>query len=141
MNKESDMNRTFGSLVILSAVGLVTGCQSSSSDTERGPDRTVAYYIKVDSSMPGVAIETNKVIAGKTPLTLRVFGDVAGGFHNLGSPEFLVRALPSNTNEFTQTKSFRTGKNSAPGDRIPGFIFFDMSRPTSGISIDSVPER
>jgi len=135
------MNRTFGSLVILSAVGLVTGCQSSSSETEHGPGRTIAFYISVDSSVPGVTIETNKVIAGKTPLTLKVFGDVTGGFHNFGSPEFVVRALSSSTNEFTQSKSFRTGKNSAPGDRIPGFIFFDMSRPTSGISIDSVPER
>lgn len=136
----SDMNRIIKSLLVFTSAGLWNGCQTASPD-QRGPDRTVAYYINVDSSVPGVAIETNTVIAGKTPLALKVFGDVTGGFHNFGSTEFVIRAIAPSTNEFTQTKSFRTGKNSPPGDRIPGIIFFDMSRPTSGLSIDSIPER
>ena|SRR5690348_11272319 len=122
-------------------VCLLPACQSSGPDTERGPDRTVATYLKVESSVPGIAIETNGVFAGKTPLTLRVFGDAAGTFHAFGSPEYRLRALCSTTNEFTQVKAFRAGTRSVPGEKIPGLIFFDMSQPGGAVLIDSIPER
>jgi hypothetical protein len=101
----------------------------------------LAYFIKVESSVPGAGVETNGVFAGKTPLTLKVFGDYPGYFHNFGSPEFVLRASPENTNEFFQTRTFRTGRGSTPGDRIPGFIFLDLSQPGGGVIIDLAPDR
>lgn len=122
-------------------VCLLPACQTTGPDTERGPDRTVAAYLKVESSVPGIAVETNGVFAGKTPLTLRIFGDAGGTFHSFGSPEYTLRALPSTTNEFTQVKAFRAGTRSVPGEKIPGLIFFDMSQPEGTVLIDSIPER
>lgn len=142
MKETKFMKQTILNLTLaLAAAALCVACQSSGRDSESGPGHTTAYYIKVESSVPGVTIETNRVVAGKTPLTLRVFGDVTGNFHNFGSPEFVVSALPSNTNEFAQAKVFKTGRNSLPGDRIPGFIFFNMTDRTGGLSIDSFPTR
>jgi hypothetical protein len=127
--------------IAVSLSGMLPGCQTSVPDSEAGPEKTAAYYVKVESSEPGVTIETNQVYAGKTPLTLKVFGDNPGAFHDFGSPEYTVRALPLTTNQFLQTRVFRTGKGSALGDRIPGLIFFDMSRQTGGFLIDSIPDK
>ena len=134
------MHATIRNLLIFSAAGLCAGCQTA-GDAERGPDRTVAYYVQIESSVPGITVETNHAVAGQTPLTLKVFGDVPGCFHNFGSPEFVLRAVPSSTNEFAQTKVFRTGNRSVPGDQIPGVVFFNMSQPTGGLLIDSIPAR
>jgi hypothetical protein len=128
-------------LACLGLVPLLGGCQTSGPDAERGPDKTVAQYLKVESSVPGISIETNGVYAGKTPLTLRIFGDAAGRFHSFGSPEYVLRALPLTTNQFLQTKVFRTGKRSSPGESVPGLVFFDMSQPAGAMQIDSFPER
>ncbi len=136
-----NMNQNAAVAIFGSLAGVLAGCQTSAPDSERGPDRTIAYYVKVESSEPGVTIETNKVYAGKTPLTLKVFGDVTGTFHNFGSPEYTLGALPLTSNQFVQTRVFRTGKSSAPGDRIPGLIFFDMTRQTGGVLIDSIPDK
>jgi hypothetical protein len=133
------MNLKLTSILFLITTALWMGCRTSPD--ERGPNGTVAYYIRVESSVPGVTIETNRVVAGKTPLAIKVYGDVSGGFHNFDSPEFVVRAIPETTNQFVQVKTFRAGKNSAPGDRIPGFLFFDMSQPHGGLMIDSFPDR
>ena len=127
--------------MLLSSVWVFAGCRSASSDTETGPNRTLANYLRVESSVPGVHIETNNVLAGKTPLTLRIFGDFAGTFHNFGSPEYIVRALPLTTNQFLQTRVFRTGLSSSSGDKIPGLLFFDMSQQGSGLIIDSIPDK
>lgn len=127
-------------LALLGLAGLVSGCQSSAPESERGPDKTVAQYVQVESSIPGVRIETNGVYAGNTPLTLRIFGDPLGTFHDFGSPQFIVRAIPRGTNQFPQAKVFRTGKR-ANGDPIPGLVFFDMSQPNSALQIDTLPER
>ena len=110
-------------------------------DSESGPEHTVAYYIKIESSLPEVTIETNHVGAGKTPLILRVFGDPPGTFHNFGSPEYSLGALSQSTNEFAQVRTFRAGKRSTPGERIPGLVFFDLSQPSGGVLIDSIPDR
>lgn len=130
------------SVALLAGLCLAAGgCGTSAPNTERGPERTVAQYVKVESSVPGVSIETNNVFAGKTPLTLVVFGDAPGTFHNFGKPQFVLRALPLSTNQFLQTKVFRAGKGSAPGDSIPGLVFFDMSQPSGAMQIDTFPEK
>lgn len=139
MKKNMNRNTAIGIVVGLAAI--LTGCKTSTPDSESGPDKTVAYYVKVESSEPGVTVETNSVSAGKTPLVLRILGDVPGTFHNFGSPEYTVRALPLTTNQFVQTKTFRTGKSSVPGDRIPGLIFFNMSQKGGGMLIDTFPDR
>ena len=126
---------------LLGLVCLAGGCGTSAPDAERGPEKTVAHYVKVESSVPGVSIETNSVYAGKTPLTLVIFGDAPGTFHNFGKPQFVLRALPLSTNQFLQTKVFRTGKGSRPGDSIPGLVFFDMSQPAGAMQIDTFPEK
>jgi hypothetical protein len=120
---------------------LLVGCKMSPAGTESGPDHTVACFIQVEASVPGVTIETNHVIAGTAPLTLKVFADVTDTFHNFGSPEFVLTAKPDSTNYFTQTRTFRTGKGSTPGDRVPGLVFFDMSQRSGSMLIDSIPYR
>ncbi len=120
-------------------VGLA-GCHSTPPE-DRGPDHTEAYYIQIESSVPGVTIQTNGVAAGVTPLSLKVFGDDPGRFHDFGNSEYVIRALPGSTNQFLQTRVFHTGKGSVSGDRIPGVIFFDMNQPNGGVSIDSIPEK
>jgi hypothetical protein len=119
----------------------LAGCQMTPPGEESGPKHTTAFFIQVETSFPGVTIETNNVTAGRTPLTLKVFGDSLGSFHNFGNPEFVVRAIPSRTNEFPQTKIFRTGVLSAPGDPIPGLLFFDMTKPQGALLIDSIPSK
>jgi hypothetical protein len=52
------------SIVKLNAIGLLglaavlSACQTA-PEAERGPDKTVAHYVNVESSVPGVNIETN----------------------------------------------------------------------------------
>jgi hypothetical protein len=128
--------------VVLYLASLLTACRTTTPDSEHGSDKTAAFYLKVESSVPGVTIETNNVFAGKTPLTLRIFGDSQGStFHNFGSPEYVLRALPLTTNQFLQTRVFKTGKGSAPGEKIPGLIFFDMSQQSGGLIIDTFPDK
>jgi hypothetical protein len=131
----------FALLALPLCVEILAGCQSSAPDADHGPDKTIAHYMKVESSQPGVSIETNGVSAGTTPLTLKIFGDFTGTFHDFGNPEYVLRALPLETNQVVQTRVFRTGKSSAPGDRIPGMVFFDMNRQGGGILIDSIPSQ
>ena len=126
----------FGAAVLLFALAWsLSGCRTSPPGTETGPHHTIAHYLTVESSIPGVTIETNGVVAGKTPLKLKVFGDAGGTFHNFDNNEFVLRALPLNSNQFLQTKIFRTG------DRIPGLMFFDMAQPNGAMQVDSIPEQ
>ncbi|PWU13370.1 MAG: hypothetical protein C5B50_19340 [Verrucomicrobia bacterium] len=119
---------------------VLAGC-STVFQTESGPDHTVASYVQVESSVPGVTVETNNVYAGKTPLTLKVFGNEDGTFHDFGHPEFVIRALPLSTNQFEQTQRFHVSSHAGPGDTIPGLIFFEMDRRTGGLSVDSIPDK
>jgi hypothetical protein len=134
------MHRISAAIALISAAALL-GCKTGFHSGEPGPDGTLAYYFKVESSVPGAGVETNHVFAGKTPLTLKVFGDYPGTFHDFGGPEFVLRVTPENTNEFIQTRIFRTGHGSAPGDNIPGLVFVDLSQPGGGVIIDSTPDR
>jgi hypothetical protein len=120
-------------VVLLVLVG--TGCSTNIAvprDAERGPDGTIAYHVLIESSEPGVRIEANNDYIGNTPVTLKIFADPDGTFHNFGSPEYVIRALPVKPGQYPQAKVFRTGKWFAPEDMVPKRIFFDMSQPTSG---------
>jgi hypothetical protein len=128
---------------IASALGLVTlfgGCASAPIDAEHGPDGTIAYYVQVESSDPGVRIEANNDYVGKTPLRLKIFGDKDGTFHNFGSQEYIIRAFPANTNQFIQTKVFRTGGWFSQEDRVPSRLYFDLNLRTSGLSVELPPK-
>src|SRR3569832_532434 len=61
------MNLKLTNLLVMATTAHKMGCRTSPHD-ERGPNGTVAYNIRVESSVPGVTIETNRVVAGKTPL-------------------------------------------------------------------------
>ena len=127
--------------ILISTLGLAAlfGCSSVPKGAERGPQGTMAYYVQVEASDPDVRIEANNDYIGKAPLTLKIFGDTDGTFHNFGSQEYIVRALPANTNQFVQTKVFRTGGWFSQEDKIPSRIYFDMNQKTSGFSIDLPP--
>jgi hypothetical protein len=88
----------------------------------------MAYYVPIETSGPA-RIEVNGQDMGEAPLQIKIFGDPDGTFHDFGSYYYVVRALPASTNQFVQTKVFRTGHMMTPEDRIPSKIYFDMSRP------------
>lgn len=125
---------------ILVTASVLAGCSTTPPNAEKGRDGTIAYYVQVESSEPGVRIEANNDYVGTTPLKLKIFGDKDGTFHNFGSYEYIIRAFPLNTNQYMQTKVFRCGKWFTQEDRIPGRIHFDMSQKTSGFSIDLPPK-
>lgn len=120
-------------------VGLCGCATGSSPKAERGPDGTIAYKVEVESSTPGARIEVNEDYIGQTPITLTIFGDKDGTFHNFGSKDYIIRAFPVTTNQFPQAKVFRTGGWFSDEDRVPSRIFFDMDQPSSGFSIDLKP--
>jgi hypothetical protein len=127
--------------LILIAVVSIAGCSSPpvAPNTEKGPNGTIAYFVEVETSEPGCRIEANNDYIGKSPCTLKIFGDKDGTFHNFGSHEYIVKAYPANTNHYLQTKIFQTGKWFTQEDMIPHRIFFDMSQKTSSFSVD--PQR
>ena len=112
-----------------------SGCasvgDSGKNGVERGRDGTIAYKVQVESNEPGVRIEVNQEYVGQTPLILTVFGDKDGTFHNFGSSQYVIRALPVKPGQNIQTKIFRTGGWFGAEDTIPKRIFFDMGLPAS----------
>ncbi len=50
-------------------------------------------------------------------------------FHDFGSYYYVVKASPISTNQFPQSRFFRTGHLLTPEDRIPSKIYFDMNQP------------
>ncbi len=104
------------------------GCETVPPGREAGPHGTIAYNVPVESSEPGVRIEVNNEFVGTTPLTLKIFGDKDGTFHDFGSYEYVVQAFPLRTNQFVQTRIFHTGKMFSPEDYIPRQIYFDMNQ-------------
>lgn len=119
---------------------IFTGCVTSGPKSENGPQGTIAHLVQVESSEPGARVEANNEYIGKTPLTLKIFGDKDGTFHNFGTQEYIVRCYPVNTNQQVQSKVFRTGFWFMPEDRIPSRIYFDLNERSSGFSLD-VPAR
>jgi hypothetical protein len=124
-----DMKTGILSVAGLVAVGLFAGCESVPPGVERGPHGTIAYDVQVESFPPGARIEANGQIVGNAPLHLKIFGDTDGTFHDFGSYYYIVRALPVATNQFVQTRVFRTGRLFTPEDHIPQRIDFDMTQP------------
>lgn len=108
---------------------LLTACETTPPGVERGPHGTVPYYVSVDATPPGARIEANGQYVGNTPLTLKIFGDKDGTFHDFGSYYYIVRALPLTTNQYPQVKLFRTGRWFTPEDYVPKSIYFDMNQP------------
>jgi|SRR4051812_38398113 hypothetical protein len=131
------MKNGFKLLTVSLSLVCILGC--STSAVEKGKQGTIAYLVQVETSEPGVRIEADNEFVGTAPLTLKIFGDKDGTFHNFGSHEYVIRALPVKTNQFVQTKVFRTGGWFSQEDKIPKRLFFDMEQKTSGFSIDLPP--
>src|SRR5687767_7280740 len=104
------MRGTLHFLVAALGAVILTGCQTPlPPGAEPGPDGTMAYTVLVEASAPGARIEANGNYVGEAPVELKVYGDRDGTFHNFGSEVFVVRALPAATNQYAQTRVFRTG--------------------------------
>jgi len=114
---------------MLATMGALTGCETTPPGAERGPSGTIAFNILLESSEPGVKLDVNGTPVGTTPLNLKVFGNKNRTFHDFGSYYFVIQALPLHTNQFTQTRVFRTGRGWTPQDHIPEHIYFDMNHP------------
>jgi hypothetical protein len=113
-------------LMALALITLGTGCRLPiPPGAEVGPERTIAYDVLVETTPPGAAIEAIGEPMGKSPIHLKVFGNIEGTFHNFGSNSFVARAVPMSTNQFEQTRIFRTGI-----DPIPKTIHFDLNHPS-----------
>lgn len=108
---------------------ILAGCESIPPGAERGPHHTMAYDVLVDATPPGARIEVNGQDVGMTPVHIKIFGDPDGTFHDFGSYFYVVKALPVATNQFAQTRLFRTGHLLTPEDHIPNKIYFDMNQP------------
>lgn len=89
----------------------------------------MAYDVLVEASPPGARIEVNGQDVGEAPVHIKIFGDPDGTFHDFGSFYYVVKALPVTTNQFVQTRLFRTGHMLSPEDHIPAKIYFDMNQP------------
>ncbi len=108
---------------------LLAGCATPlPPGAEPGPNGTMAYSVLIEASQPGARIEVEGDYVGETPLTLKIFGDTDGTFHDFGSSAYVIRAIPVTTNQYAQTRVFRTGQMLSSQDRIPQRIYFDMSQ-------------
>ena len=87
---------------------LISGC--ATDGVEKGREGTIAYLVEIESNEPGARVEADGDYVGKTPMTLKIFGDKDGTFHNFGSEQYLIQVFPLRTNQFVQTKVFRTGR-------------------------------
>ncbi len=123
------MKRGLHPAVCLAAAALLAGCQSIPPGAERGPNGTMAYYVQIDASPPGARVEANGQSIGNTPVTLKIFGDPDGTFHDFGSFTYVIQGLPLTTNQFPQTRVFGTGHLFSHEDRIPSRIYLDMTQP------------
>src|SRR6185436_307945 len=106
---------------------ILSGCSSTPSVTpERGREGTIAYQVQIESSEPGARVEANGDFIGKTPLTLKIFGDKDGTFHNFGTDEYVIKAFPVKPGQYVQTRAFRTGRWFSQEDKIPSRLYFDL---------------
>jgi hypothetical protein len=120
-----------GPLFVLCLVGvwIFDGCVSEPPGVEHGPHGTVPYDVLIETSPPEARIEANGQVVGTAPLHLKIFGDKDGTFHDFGSYYYIIRALPVVTNQYVQTRVYRTGRLFTPEDHIPQRIYFDMNQP------------
>lgn len=116
-------------------VSAIVGCATPSGTggkPEKGPQGTIAYQVRIESSEPGARIEVNDEDVGKTPTDVRVWGDADGTFHNFGSSDFVIRVFPVREGQSVQTKVFRTGGWFSQEDRVPQKLYFDLDQKTQG---------
>ncbi len=125
---------------IIALATFIAGCASAPPGAEHGPQGTIAYFVQIESSEPGARIEVNNDYVGKTPMSLKIWGDKDGTFHNFGSQDYIIRVFPLNTNQFVQTKAFRTGGWFSQEDKIPSHLYFDLNQKSSGFSVDLPPK-
>jgi hypothetical protein len=112
--------------VVLGAI-LLAGCATTEpANTEKGPENTVAYEVPIESNLPGTKIEVNYNVIGVAPISVKIFGDRDGTFHNFGSDEYVVRAYPPDTSYYPQTKIFKTGAFGIKDDQVPKNIVFNF---------------
>ena len=137
------MNTSLTLPLTLAALLTLAGCATSSSTAqkpERGPDGTIAYLVSIETSEPGARIEANGEDVGKSPMTLKIFGDKDGTFHNFGSYHYVIKAYPVRQGQYLQTKVFRTGGWFTPEDKIPSRLYFDIglepATPTQYIDVN-----
>jgi len=139
MSNETLLNMKRFSLMLfgLVAMSVIVGCSTTSSgNTERGPQGTIAYYVQIESSEPGARVEANDDYVGKTPMSLKIFGDKDGTFHNFGTMDYIIKVYPVRTGQYVQTKAFKTGGWWTPEDKIPSRLYFDLDLKTERFSID-----
>src|SRR3954468_7407815 len=111
------MSKSLSLLALASAAALFVGCSTPlPPGAEPGPHNTMAYTMMVEASQPGARIEVNGEDVGPAPIQIKLFGDPDGTFHDFGSDYYIVRALPVATNQFAQTRVFRTGRMMGPED-------------------------
>jgi len=115
-------------ILSLAAASLLMGCETVPEGTDRGPHGTVPYQVAIEASEPDVKIHANGQDVGTAPMTLKIYGDKDGTFHDFGSYEYIIQAFPNKTNQYVQTRVFQTGKMFTPEDKIPPQIYFDMNQ-------------
>src|SRR5258705_899035 len=86
------------------AAFILAGCAIDGPKPEKGKEGTIAYLIEVESSEPGARLEVNNDYVGRTPTTLKIFGDKDGTFHNFGSYEYRITPSPVRAGQQAQTK-------------------------------------
>ena len=128
------IHRKFGSFLASSAVLAIFGC--ASPNVEKGPQGTIAYYVEIESSEPGARVETNGDYIGVTPTKIRIFGDKDGTFHNFGSQQYIIQVYPVTTNQFIQSKVYRTGGWFSQEDQIPKRLYFDLNQKNESFSLE-----
>lgn len=90
------------------------------------------YEVEVVSDPPGARIEVNNDYIGDAPLKVMMRGTPNGGV----SRNYVIRALPVEHGQFTQTKAF-VHYSRIPSNPIPRRVFFDMHlKPRSDVEVD-----
>lgn len=116
--------------VALAAI-FVSGCATTEDpNVEKGPQGTIAYNVPIESNLPGTKIEVNYQVIGTAPVTVKIFGDRDGTFHNFGNDEYTVRAYPGDSSYYPKTQIFKTGAFSIKDDMIPKKITFNFDPTT-----------
>lgn len=128
LNQTKAIHRQRRAALLAGAAGLIQiGCTTPDQPgVERGLHGTIAYSIQIEASEPGTKIEVNHEVVGIAPVTVKVFGDKDGTFHNFGDDEYVVRGFPPKPELYPQTKIFKTGAFSIKDDKIPQRIYFNF---------------
>ncbi len=120
------MKTTFIFVAGAAAAILLAGCATPPPGV--GPQGTIAYYMTVEASPPGAKLEANSEMVGETPMTLKIFGNKDGTFHDFGYDFYVLRAYPLATNQFVQTRWFGTGRNYSRKAKLPSHLYLDMNQ-------------